>query len=79
MRRNDILMKFQQIFATILDNDNISIKEDTNFDKIENWSSLLHILLIVDIEKEFGLKLTQKEILAYPTIGEMIDKIIDRL
>jgi len=79
MERNDILIKIQQIFVTIFDNNNILVTEDTSFDEIEEWSSLSHTLLIVDIEEVFGLELTQKEILAYPNIGAMIDNIIVRL
>lgn len=75
MDRNVVLEKFQEIFRDVMDNDEIVLNDSTTSNDIEEWDSLLHIQLIVAIEKEFGLKFTSKQILSKKNIGEIVDEI----
>ena len=75
MDKNDVLLKVQDIFRDILDNEEISLGPETVADDIEEWDSLTHIQLIVAIEKSFKVKFTSKEILSWKNVGEMIDCI----
>ncbi len=57
---------------------NIDIKiinDDLSRDNVKEWDSFNHLLLISEIEKEFDIKLTLKEIGEANTIG-YIKKII---
>ena len=42
---------------------------------IEEWDSLSHIQLTKDIEKQFGIKLTAREIMSWDNVGEMVEAI----
>lgn len=75
MDKNEILLKVQDIFRDILDNEEIILSPETVADDIEEWDSLTHIQLIVAIEKAFKVKFTSKEILSWKNVGEMIDCI----
>ena len=68
MEKTEILVKVQDIFRDVLDNEEIVL----NNDDIEEWDSLSHIQLIVAIEKHFKIKFTSKEILSWNNLGEMI-------
>ena len=72
MEKTEILVKVQDIFRDVLDNEEIVLNNDTSADDIEEWDSLSHIQLIVAIEKHFKIKLTSKEILSWNNLGEMI-------
>ncbi len=79
MERQDILLKVQDIFCDVLDDENIKLNEETTADDIEDWDSLTHIQLIVAIEKTLKIKFTSKEILSWKNVGEMIGTISSKL
>lgn len=72
MEKTEILVKVQDIFRDVLDNEEIVLNNDTSADDIEEWDSLSHIQLIVAIETHFKIKFTSKEILSWNNLGEMI-------
>ena len=72
MEKTEILVKVQDIFRDVLDNEEIVLNNDTSADDIEEWDSLSHIQLIVAIEKHFKIKFTSNEILSWNNLGEMI-------
>lgn len=76
MERNEIYEKLNEIFRDVLDNDEIELKDETRADDIEEWTSLTHIQLIVEIEKAFNLRFTSEEILEWNNVGEMVDSIL---
>jgi acyl carrier protein len=78
MERNEIYDKLNEIFRDILDNDEIELQDETTANDIEEWTSLTHIQLIVEIEKAFNLRFTSEEILEWKNVGEMVDSILAR-
>jgi acyl carrier protein len=78
MERSEIYDKLNEIFRDILDNDEIELQDETTANDIEEWTSLTHIQLIVEIEKAFNLRFTSEEILEWNNVGEMVDSIIAR-
>lgn len=76
MERNEIYEKLNVIFRDVLDNDEIELMDETVADDIEEWTSLTHIQLIVEIEKAFKLRFTSEEILEWNNVGEMVDSIL---
>ena len=75
MESKDVLLKIQDVFREILDNDDLVIDNTTTAADIEEWDSLTHIQLVVAIEKRFRIKFSSKEILSWKNIGEMIDSV----
>ena len=79
MNKNEILKKLQDIYRDVFDNEEIELTYETVAEDIDEWDSLAHIQLIKEIEKEFGIKLSSKEILSWDDVGEMIDAIFEKL
>ena len=75
MEKIEILTKVQDIFRDLLDNESIVLTSETTADDVDGWDSLVHIQLIVAIEKYFKIKFTSREILTWKNVGEMIDCI----
>lgn len=78
MNKNELLLRVQDIFRDVLDNEEIEIAFSTTSDDIEEWDSLSHIQLIVAIEKEFKVKFTSKEIMSWDNVGAMLDCILQK-
>ena len=64
------------IFCDVFDDDSIKIFDNMTSADIEEWDSLNHITLVVNIEKIFDLKLNLSEVVKLENIGEMIDLIL---
>ena len=63
--------KLKDVLATTFNIDVNSIAEDASPDTIENWDSLRHMNLVLALEEEFDVELTDDqvvEILSYKLI-----------
>ena len=79
MNRQDILEGVSQVFADTLDEDTLTLTESSTADDVEGWDSLMHVQLVVAVEKKFKVRFTAKEIQSWKNIGEMIDSISSKL
>ena len=74
MENKEILEKLNQIFTTVLKHE-VDLKEEYSANDVENWDSLNHVRLIVDIEKEFNVRFTYIEVEQFKNIGSIINAI----
>jgi len=63
------------VFRRVFDNETITITDETTADDIEEWDSLAHINLIMEIEAGFDIKFTVDDIMDLKNVGEMIELI----
>lgn len=75
----DYLNDLQIIFRDIFDDEELVITRDTTADDIEDWDSLTHMQLIVEIEKKYNIKFTTAEIKKAQNVGEFIDIIKEKM
>ena len=75
MDRKTILSQIEKIFREVLDDERITLTEDTTAKDVEKWDSLTHILIIVGMEKLFNLRFTSTEIHDWKNVKAMIDSI----
>lgn len=71
--------RLQDIFREIFDDDDIVLTNETTSDDIEDWDSLTHMQLIVEIEKEYGIRFTTAEVKKAANVGEFIQIIESKL
>ncbi|OFZ16601.1 MAG: acyl carrier protein [Bdellovibrionales bacterium GWA2_49_15] len=64
--------KLQELFRDIFDDDSIVLKPETCANDIEDWDSLMHINLIVAIEKEWGIKFALGELSNLKNVKDML-------
>jgi len=71
----EICEQLTKIFREVFDDEDIVLSRQSTADDIDGWDSLSHVNLIVTIETRFGIKFTQKEILTFKNVGDLMDKI----
>ena len=75
MQRTDILQKIGLIIQNTLKNKSVKISEETEAKDFKNWDSLNHIHIILEVEKQFNIKMTATQISKLKNIGSIIDII----
>lgn len=79
MSREEVFGKVTEIFRDVFDDDTLVISDSTNSDDIEDWDSLEHIQLVVDMEKVFSIKFDIKTVNTLENVGQMVDLIMSML
>jgi acyl carrier protein len=67
------------IFRDLFDDDSIELTPATTADDIEDWDSVTHIELLVEIERAFGIRFNTGEVAGLENVGEMADLIGKRV
>lgn len=56
--------------------DEVPFSRELSATEVDEWDSLLHITLVVSVEKEFGIRFKAGEVAKAQNVGDFID-IID--
>ena len=77
MSREAVLRKLEPIFRSVID-PNLVLSEELDASQVQLWDSLKHIILVVEIEMQLGVKLTTDEIAQLRNVGEMVTLLQQR-
>ncbi len=72
---NQVQAVFREVFA----DEALVLQESTTAADIEGWDSLMHINLIVALEKRFGVRFATSEIARLKADGQTIGSLIQML
>tara|TARA_R110000868_G_scaffold317430_2_gene578262 strand:- start:2836 stop:3072 length:237 start_codon:yes stop_codon:yes gene_type:complete len=68
---NELTILVQEVF----ENEDIKLAPETTANDIDEWDSINHIYLVVEIEKHFSIKFSSAQILSWKNVGEIVDAI----
>ena len=77
MNREKILERLTSIFRKVFDSDTLEVKETMTANDVDKWDSLTNIIMVDDVEKEFGIKFKLKEIMKLRNVGDLVSVIED--
>jgi acyl carrier protein len=72
---NDVLTRINEVFQDVFDDDEINVSRATTAEDIEGWDSLMHVTLMVNVEKAFGVRFSSSEVASLKDVGELEDLI----
>lgn len=74
-----ILTRLTALFQEVFDDDEITLRHATTAQDIEGWDSLMHVTLMVQIEKRFGVRFSSAEVAGLENVGQLIELLQSRL
>jgi acyl carrier protein len=77
MTQQDVLGKLQSIFDDLF-MDKVVVTPELSAKEVEEWDSLLHISLVVSVEKAFKVRFRVGEVEATQNVGEFSNLILKR-
>lgn len=79
MNKDKILSELSKVFNLIFSNKSIIVTNSLSASDIDEWDSLTHMLLIVEVENKFSIKFKLKDLNKMRNVGDMIDIIYEKL
>ena len=72
-----IFNKIAEIICKTLGRKNLVLNLETSSKDIEGWDSLVHVTIITEVEKEFGIAIDFMEIIEIKTIGDICKTVVN--
>jgi acyl carrier protein len=79
MTRTEIHEKLTAVFRDVFDNPALNISDTTTAKDIEGWDSIVHVTLVVAVEKKFGVSFTTRDVRRLENVGDFVQLISSRL
>lgn len=71
--------RLNEVFCQVFDDDEILIAPEMTANDVDGWDSLSHVNLIVAIESSFDIRFSQKEVLTFKNVGDLLRCIAGKL
>ena len=65
--------KLKKILSKVLKIDETGITEKTSPDNVDTWDSFNSLMLVSELENEFGVKFTIDEVVKIKNVGDIIE------
>jgi len=75
----ELQLKLNGIFCEVFDDDDIKITPEMTANDVDGWDSLSHVNLIVAIESKFNIRFSQKELLTFKNVGDLLNCIRNKI
>jgi len=74
-----IYAKLTEIFRAMLEGETVALTPETTADDVPGWDSMNHIFIVVEIERQFGIKFQTAEMEELRNVGELVQLIGSKL
>ena len=79
MKRKEILEKLTVIFRTSFNDSELVLNDEMSANDVDDWDSLTHMLMISEVESQFGIRFKLKELNQLKTVGDMATILEEKL
>ena len=79
MSRDEIINRLEPIFQSVFNDDELELNVDLEFGDIDEWSSLLHTVMIAEVEKEFGVSFKLREVATMNDVSALVIALENKL
>lgn len=76
---SDRLSVLNDVFRTVFDDETLDVDRDTTAKEVEGWDSLMHVKLVLAVEREFGVRFTSGDVASLKNVGELVDLVDSKL
>lgn len=77
MTKDEIMSVVAEIIRKTFQQPDVEITRETVALDVDGWDSLSHTMLILDIEKRFGVRLPADRVYDLADVGELVDLVAE--
>ena len=71
--------RLNEIFCEVFDDDDIKIAPEMTANDVAGWDSLSHVNLIIAIESKFNINFSQRELMTFKNVGDLLNCIRSKI
>ena len=79
MDKKEVIEKIETIVATSLNHHDFTMTEETKPEEITGWDSMANAMILTAIEQECCMKFKFADMLAWKSVGELVEIVIKKL
>jgi acyl carrier protein len=68
----DVLSGVNEVFRDVFDDDELVVGAETSAADVPGWDSLMHVRLILSMEKAFQVRFMSSEIASLKKVGDLV-------
>ncbi len=68
-----------EVFREVFDDDDLTVVSETTAKDVDGWDSMMHVRLLLNVEKAFGVKFSFSEMAALKDVGALVALIDSKL
>ena len=72
---SDELIRLREVFVDVFQDDEITIGPETTTADIEEWDSLMHVTLMLSVEKAFKIRFGAADVVSLKNVGDLVQLI----
>jgi len=70
---DDVLLgRLNEVFRSVFDDPDMTVSLSTTAKDVPGWDSIVHITLVIEVERVFGIKFRMSEIEKLRNVGDMV-------
>ncbi|MEO6527841.1 MAG: acyl carrier protein [Gemmatimonadaceae bacterium] len=74
----DELARLTELFRIVFDDDTLVVTPETTAADVSGWDSLTHVTLMLNVEREFGVRFSSREVAMLKNVGELVQLVASR-
>lgn len=79
MSETEVLQKLNDIFRDLFELPELELNPGMSAADIDEWDSVNHVMLVVEIERQFKVKFYTAEVEEMKNVGDLVHMIVDKL
>jgi len=72
MSETALLGRLNEVFRSVFDDPDLTVSTATTAKDVPGWDSIVHITLVVEIERQFNVKFQMAEIERLRNVGDLV-------
>jgi acyl carrier protein len=72
MTEDELLRRLNEVFRSVFDDPALTVSTTTTAKDVPGWDSIVHITLVIEIERAFNVKFQMAEIEKLRNVGDLV-------
>jgi len=66
-----------EVFREVFDDPSLVVSSETTASDVPNWDSMMHVSLMLAVERQFGIRFSSSEVAGLKNVGEL-EMLVDQ-
>lgn len=73
--KEEIRSKITEIFRRVFEDEALELSDEMSPESVEKWDSVTNVVMLNEVEQEFGIKFALRDVMAIRSVESLIQKV----